>query len=206
MFIIRFGCQNPGRNFWIDVLRRCHIALQKKSIRPPVRSTNDKANVNQGIRALKVRVIGPEGDQMGIMDTRAAVERARELGFDLVEVSPNADPPVVKIMDFGKFRYEQDKKKQEAKKKQAVVQLKEIKFRPKTAENDLQTKVGHIRKFIEKKNKVKVTVTFRGREITMSSMGKELLLRVVEETQDVAQVEQEAKFEGRTMNMVLGPR
>lgn len=153
-----------------------------------------------------MRVIGPEGDQMGIMDTRAAVERAQELGFDLVEVSPNADPPVVKIMDFGKFRYEQDKKKQEAKKKQAVVQLKEIKFRPKTAENDLQTKVGHIRKFIEKKNKVKVTVTFRGREITMSSMGKELLLRVVEETQDVALVEQEAKFEGRTMNMVLGPR
>lgn len=143
---------------------------------------------------------------MGIMDTRAAVERAQELGFDLVEVSPNADPPVVKIMDFGKFRYEQDKKKQEAKKKQAVVQLKEIKFRPKTAENDLQTKVGHIRKFIEKKNKVKVTVTFRGREITMSGMGKELLQRVVNETQDVAQIEQEAKFEGRTMNMVLGPR
>lgn len=192
--------------FLNDDLRRCHIALQKKSTRPPVRSNNDKTSVNQGIKAPQVRVIGPEGDQMGIMDTRAAIERAQGLGFDLVEVSPNADPPVVKIMDFGKFRYEQDKKKQEAKKKQAVVQLKEIKFRPKTAENDLQTKVGHIRKFIEKKNKVKVTVMFRGREITMSNMGKELLARVVEETQDVAQVEQEAKFEGRTMNMVLGPR
>lgn len=201
------GAKSSDRNFFLnDDLRRCHIALQKKSTRPPVRSNNDKTSVNQGIKSPQVRVIGSEGDQLGIMDTRAAIERAQELGFDLVEVSPNADPPVVKIMDFGKFRYEQDKKKQEAKKKQAVVQLKEIKFRPKTAENDLQTKVGHIRKFIEKKNKVKVTVMFRGREITMSNMGKELLMRVVEETQDVAQVEQEAKFEGRTMNMVLGPR
>lgn len=154
----------------------------------------------------EVRVIGPEGDQMGIMPTKAAIERAQAMGFDLVEVSPNAEPPVCKIMDYGKYRFEQDKKKQEAKKKQAVVQLKEIKFRPKTAENDLQTKVGHIRKFIEKKNKVKITVMFRGREITMSDMGKELLLRVVELTNDVAQVEQEAKFEGRTMNMVLGPK
>lgn len=181
--------------------------MQKKSTRPqqPTRSS-DKTNINQDIRAPQVRVIGPEGDQMGILDTKAAIMRAQELGYDLVEVSPNAEPPVVKIMDFGKFRYEQDKKKQEAKKKQTVVQLKEIKFRPKTAENDLQTKVGHIRKFIEKKNKVKVTVMFRGREITMSNMGKALLTRVAEETADIAQIEQEAKFEGRTMNMVLGPR
>lgn len=195
------------RYFLTDDPRRCHIALQKKSTRPqqPTRSS-DKTNINQDIRAPQVRVIGPEGDQMGILDTKAAIMRAQELGYDLVEVSPNAEPPVVKIMDFGKFRYEQDKKKQEAKKKQTVVQLKEIKFRPKTAENDLQTKVGHIRKFIEKKNKVKVTVMFRGREITMSNMGKALLTRVAEETADIAQIEQEAKFEGRTMNMVLGPR
>lgn len=126
--------------------------------------------------------------------------------LDLVEVSPNVTPPVCKIMDYGKFKYEQTKKAQEAKKKQASFQIKEIKLRPKTGEHDLFTKIRHIKEFIEKKDKVKVTVVFRGREITMSEQAKELLAKIVSETAEVTTVESEAKFEGRAMVMVLSPK
>lgn len=131
---------------------------------------------------------------------------AGDHGLDLVEVSPNANPPVCKIMDYGRFKYETDKKKQEAKKRQSTFQVKEIKVRPKTGDHDLETKIGHIRKFISKKNKVKVTCVFRGREITLSSLGRELLKRIAEETEDVAAVEQMPKFEGRSMFIVLAPK
>jgi translation initiation factor IF-3 len=123
-----------------------------------------------------------------------------------VEVSPNANPPVCKIMDYGRYRYEQTKKKQEAKKKQSTFQLKEIKVRPKTGEHDLQVKIGHIKKFLEKKDKVKVSVVFRGREITLSELGKTVLERIVEETKETAMLEQEPKFEGRILVMVLAPK
>jgi translation initiation factor IF-3 len=123
-----------------------------------------------------------------------------------VEVSPNANPPVCKIMDYGRYRYEQTKKKQEAKKKQSTFQLKEIKVRPKTGEHDLQVKIGHIKKFIEKKDKVKVSVIFRGREITLSDLGMTVLERIVEETKEIAMLEQEPKFEGRILVMVLAPK
>jgi translation initiation factor IF-3 len=123
-----------------------------------------------------------------------------------VEVSPNAKPPVCKIMDYGRYRYEQTKKKQEAKKKQSTFQLKEIKVRPKTGDHDLQVKIGHIKKFIGNKDKVKVSVMFRGREITLSELGKAVLQKVIEETEEVAMVEQEPKFEGRTLVMVLTPK
>jgi translation initiation factor IF-3 len=123
-----------------------------------------------------------------------------------VEVSPNANPPVCKIMDYGRYRYEQTKKKQEAKKKQSTFQLKEIKVRPKTGEHDLQVKIGHIKKFLDKKDKVKVTVMFRGREITLSELGRAVLDRIVEETKEVATLEQEPKFEGRILVMVLAPK
>jgi len=123
-----------------------------------------------------------------------------------VEVSPNANPPVCKIMDYGRYRYEQTKKKQEAKKKQSTFQLKEIKVRPKTGEHDLQVKIGHIKKFIEKKDKVKVSVIFRGREITLSDLGMAVLERIVEETKEIAMLEQEPKFEGRILVMVLAPK
>ena len=125
--------------------------------------------------------------------------------MDLVEVSPNARPPVCKIMDYGRYKYQQTKKRQEAKKKQSTFQVKEIKLRPKTGEHDLQTKIGHIRRFIDKKDKVKVTVLFRGREITLTQRGRELLKKVAEETADVTVVEQMPKFEGRTMIMILAP-
>lgn len=124
----------------------------------------------------------------------------------MVEISPNANPPVCKIMDYGRYKYEQTKKKQEAKKKQTTFQVKEIKVRPKTGEHDLQTKLGHIRKFIEKKDKVKVTVIFRGREITLSNLGRDVLQRMAEEVEDIAVVEQYPKFEGRTMFMILAAK
>lgn len=143
---------------------------------------------------------------MGIVSASQAKAAAAESGLDLVEVSPNANPPVCKIMDYGRFKYEQTKKLQEAKKKQTTFQIKEIKVRPKTGEHDLMVKIGHIKRFIEKKDKVKVTVMFRGREITLSEQGREILGLIASETEDFAVVEQEPKFEGRTMMMVLAPK
>jgi translation initiation factor IF-3 len=153
-----------------------------------------------------VRVIEPDGNQLGILSIQDALDAASKAGLDLVEVSPNANPPVCKIMDYGRYKYEQTKKQQEAKKKQSAFQLKEIKVRPKTGEHDLQTKLGHIRKFIERRDKVKVTVMFRGREITLSARGRELLMRIATEVEEIAVVEQAPKFEGRTMMMILAPR
>jgi translation initiation factor IF-3 len=137
---------------------------------------------------------------------REALAAAGEFGLDLVEVSPNAKPPVCKIMDYGRYKYEQTKKQQEAKKKQTTFQVKEIKVRPKTGEHDLQTKLGHIKKFLDRKDKVKVTVMFRGREIALADRGRELLAQISTEVQDLATIEQEPKFEGRTMIMVLSPK
>lgn len=151
-------------------------------------------------------MIDPDGNQIGVIPTPEALKAAMDFGLDLVEVSPNARPPVCKIMDYGKYKYELTKKQQEAKKKQSSFQLKEIKIRPKTGDHDLQVKVGHIKKFLEKKDKVRVTVIFRGREITLSDRGKELLGQVAETVSDISTVEQFPKFEGRTMVMVLAPR
>ena len=162
--------------------------------------------MNQYIKAKEVRVIDPEGNQIGIIPLSRALSAAAEFGLDLVEVSPNADPPVCKIMDYGRYKYEQTKKKQVAKKKQSTFQIKEIKVRPKTGEHDLQVKIGHIRKFLERKDKVKVSVLFRGREITLAERGMELLLRISHEVEDITHVEQEPKFEGRIIVMVLAPK
>jgi translation initiation factor IF-3 len=131
---------------------------------------------------------------------------AAESGLDLVEVSPNAVPPVCKIMDYGRYKYEQTKKLQEAKKKQTTFQIKEIKVRPKTGEHDLLVKIGHIKRFIDRKDKIKVTVVFRGREITLSEQGREILDTIARETEEIAIVEQEPRFEGRTMVMILSPK
>ena len=151
-------------------------------------------------------MIDPDGNQLGILPIKDALAAAAEFGLDLVEVSPTAKPPVCKIMDHGRFKYEQTKKQQEAKKKQTTFQIKEIKVRPKTGEHDLQTKLGHIRKFLDRKDKVKVTVMFRGREIALSDKGRELLQQIATEVEEIAAVEQYPKFEGRTMIMVLSPK
>jgi translation initiation factor IF-3 len=180
-----------------------NIALPKRPQRP---NRSNNVNINQRIRAREVRVIDPDAEQIGIIPTKEALAAAADAGLDLVEVSPNAKPPVCKIMDYGRYRYEQTKKKQEAKKKQSTFQLKEIKVRPKTGEHDLQVKIAHIKKFIGNKDKVKVSVIFRGREITLSELGRTVLQRIIEETEEVAMVEQNPKFEGRILVMVLSPK
>lgn len=179
------------------------IAIIRRPFRP---NRSDKTRVNQSIRAKEVRVIDPEGKQIGIIPTKEALATADDFGLDLVEVSPNANPPVCKIMDYGRYRYEQTKKKQEAKKKQSTFQVKEIKIRPKTGEHDLQVKINHIKKFIAKKDKVKVSVLFRGREITLRQLGEDLLKRIEAETEEIAAVEQSPRFDNRTLVMVLSPK
>ncbi len=166
----------------------------------------DRTNINQEIRARQVRTIDPEGRQLGILPIEQALAAAAEFGLDLVEVSPNADPPVCKIMDYGRYRYEQTKKKQEAKKKQSSFRVKEIKVRPKTGPHDLEVKTGRIREFLAKKDKVKVTVMFRGREISLTQMGMDLLQKIAASLEDVAAVEQAPKFDNRTLFMVLTPK
>ena len=160
---------------------------------------------NEQIRARELRVIGPEGEQLGILQRNDALSQAKELGLDLVEVAAQADPPVCRIMDYGKFKYEQQKKKQEAKKRQTVVQIKEIKVRPKTDDHDYDTKVRHIRRFLEDGDRCKVTVFFRGREIVHKDRGQAILERIVVDTKDIAKVDQEPRAEGRTLQMLLAP-
>jgi translation initiation factor IF-3 len=165
-----------------------------------------KVRINHKIRAPKVRAISAEGEQLGIIDLSDALRRSEEVGLDLVEVAPNADPPVCKIMDYGKYRYEESKKDHERKKKQATVVLKEVKLRPKTEAHDLLYKAKNLLTFLEEKCKVKVTVMFRGREITHPEQARVLLDKLLEIVGDAAVVEQPAKFEGRNMIMVLGPK
>lgn len=166
----------------------------------------DTTNVNEQIRAEEVRIIGSEGEQIGVLPLKEALKRAEESGMDLVEVSPNASPPVCKIMDYGKFKYERTKQLQEAKKKQKGYQIKEIKVRPKTEAHDLETKVKNIEKFISKNDKVKITLVFRGREIILKEQGQKILEKLVEMTEDFAQVEQPPKYEGKVVTMLLSPK
>lgn len=167
---------------------------------------DDGVRRNELIHAREVRVIGAEGEQLGILQRNEAIAMAREIGCDLVEVSSNATPPVCRIMDYGKFKYEQQKKKQDAKKRQAVVQVKEIKVRPKTDEHDYETKLKHIRSFLEDGDRCKVTVFFRGREIVHKDRGLEILERIVKDLEDVGKVEQEPRAEGRTLQMLVVPK
>ena len=164
------------------------------------------APVNSEIRAANVRVIAENGGQLGIFPLNQALTLAREEGLDLVEVAPNLDPPVCRIMDYGKYRYQQTKKTHEAKKKRTIIQVKEVKIRPKTEEHDFQFKLRNIRKFLMKKNKTKVSLLFRGREIQYVEAARNILIRVIEETKDLATVEQSPKLEGRNMTMVLSPK
>jgi len=151
-------------------------------------------------------LIDEDGSQLGVMSLRDALAKAEDRGLDLVEVAPHAKPPVCRIMDYGKFKYEQSKKAQEAKKKQTFIQVKEIKMRPRTDVHDLNVKKKKIRQFLEAGNKVKVTVRFRGREIVHSGQGAEVLKKIADEMSDIAVPEHMATMEGRTMNMILAPK
>jgi translation initiation factor IF-3 len=157
------------------------------------------------IRSREVRTIGPEGDQLGILTIERALAMAEELELDLVEVAPLARPPVCKIMDYGRFKYHQAKKAQEAKKHQTVIQVKEVKVRPKTEEHDFQVKLKKIQEFLAEGDKVKVTVMFRGREVTLPERGLEQLHKMLAQLEEVAKVEQQPRMEGRTMFMLLAP-
>jgi translation initiation factor IF-3 len=162
--------------------------------------------VNQRIRVPDVRVVMDDGEQKGIMSTRDALALAQEVGLDLVEIAPKSHPPVCRIMDYGKFKYEQAKKKKQAKKHASTVELKEIKFRPKTEEHDMDFKTKHVRRFLEDGNKCRLVIAFRGREITHPETGRAVLNKVVEATQDIATVEVQPNMEGRRMVMILAPR
>jgi translation initiation factor IF-3 len=162
--------------------------------------------LNENITYPQVRVIDQEGEQAGIMTSGEALKRAQEAGFDLVEVSPNAEPPVCRIMDFGKFRFENSKQKQGAKKKQKRTQVKEIKFRPRTEIGDYNVKLSKLRKFLENGDKTKVTMRFRGREFAHQELGMNLLKRVVADLEEISNVEQMPGMEGRQMVMLLGPK
>jgi translation initiation factor IF-3 len=161
--------------------------------------------VNHQIRISPVRVIDEDGEQLGILEVHAARQIAEERGLDLVEVAPTARPPVCKIMDYGKYKYEQAKREKEAKKKQHQTLVKEMKFRPKIDDHDYDFKVSHVREFLEKGDKTKLTIMFRGREMMHQEFGLAILQRVKEDLADISSVEQEPKTEGRNMTMVLAP-
>jgi len=161
--------------------------------------------VNRQIRVPEIRLIDQDGNNVGVVDPNDAVTMAEEAGLDLVEISPNAKPPVCKIMDFGKFKYEQQKKAAEAKKKQKVIDVKEVKFRPNIDTHDYDVKMRALTKFLGEGDKVKVTLRFRGREMAHQELGRELLNRVAEDIEDKGKVESMPRMEGRQMTMVIAP-
>lgn len=158
------------------------------------------------IRVSEVRVIDHNGQQLGVMPIGEALKRAREVGLDLVEISPQASPPVCKILDYGKFKYTQKKRAHEAKKKQVVVKLKEVKMRPSTDEHDFQFKLRHIKRFLAEGDKAKVTVVFKGREVAYIDRGRAVMKRIIEEVKNEGKVEHPPSMEGRAMIMVLAPQ
>ncbi|OGP82245.1 MAG: translation initiation factor IF-3 [Deltaproteobacteria bacterium RBG_16_58_17] len=162
--------------------------------------------INREIRSSSVRVIDVEGNQLGVISLADALAEAAKAGLDLVEVSPTAAPPVCRIMDYGKFRYQQSKKVQISKKSQTVIQVKEIRLRPKTEEHDLEVKIKHIRKFLEQRNKVKITMMFRGREIAYTELGRKIMEDIKETLADGAAIDQHPRLEGRNMIMILSPK
>ncbi|MEE4118709.1 MAG: translation initiation factor IF-3 [Paracoccaceae bacterium] len=186
----------PNHRRMIAIARRPHNA-------PPTRETGPR--VNGRIRAPEIRLIGPDGQNVGVVKPERALELAEQVGLDLVEISPNATPPVCKIMDFGKFKYEQQKREAEAKKKQKTIEVKEVKFRPNTDSHDYDVKMRNVTRFLEAGDKVKVTLRFRGREMAHQNLGRDLLERVAEDVKTLGKVENMPKMEGRQMVMMIGP-
>jgi translation initiation factor IF-3 len=189
-----FFVQQPGE--LRTIARRPHSA-------PPTRDTGPR--VNDRIRAQEIRLIGAEGENLGVLHPDRARQLAEDAGLDLVEISPNATPPVCKIMDFGKFKYEQQKKESEARKKQKTIDVKEIKFRPNTDTHDYDVKMRSVLKFLQGGDKVKVTLRFRGREMAHTELGRQLLERVAEDVNEFGKVEAIPKIEGRQMVMMINP-
>ncbi|MGI6111208.1 MAG: translation initiation factor IF-3 [Bilifractor sp.] len=169
-------------------------------------SRGNDVQINGQIRDPQVRVIGQDGEQLGVMSSREALQRAQDAGVDLVKVSPMADPPVCKIIDFGKYRYEQARRKKEARRKQHIVDIKEVRMTPNIDTNDLNTKISAARKFLEKGDKVKVTIRFRGREMAHMNASRPTLENFAKQLEDIAVIEKQPKIEGRNMSIVLGQK
>jgi translation initiation factor IF-3 len=170
--------------------------------RPPERDTT---RINERIRVPKVRLIGADGEQLGIVETAEAMRRAQEADLDLVEVAPNSKPPVTRLLDYSKYKYEQEQKQKAARKHQQQVNVREIKLRPKIADHDYETKKGHVERFLRHRNKVKITIMFRGREQAHPERGRNLLQRLFEDLDGLATIESEPLQEGRNMSMMLAP-
>ncbi|MGJ8624351.1 MAG: translation initiation factor IF-3 [Yoonia sp.] len=194
VYFTQYVNSNKARNKTIG--RRPHNA-------PPQRETGPR--INDRIRSAEIRLIGADGENVGVVTPERAMVMADEAGLDLVEISPNANPPVCKIMDYGKFKYETQKKEAEARKKQKIIEIKEVKFRPNTDSHDYEVKMRNVFKFLENGDKVKITLRFRGREMAHQQLGRELLERVAEDTKDTGKVENFPKMEGRQMVMLIGP-
>ncbi len=171
-----------------------------------IQDTTKRVRVNRQIRISPLRVIAADGSQMGILDLETALTTAEAQGLDLVEVAPLARPPVVRIMDYGKFKFEQSKQARQAKKKQHIILLKEVKYRPGIDDHDFDTKTRHARRFLEEGNKVKVTMMFRGRQVAHPELGRKVLDQVSAELADICKVEADAKLEGKNMTMILAPK
>jgi translation initiation factor IF-3 len=183
--------------------KRIHTIARRPHNAPPTRDTGPR--INDRINAPEIRLIGAEGENVGVVTPARAIEMAEEAGLDLVEISPNASPPVCKIMDFGKFKYETQKKEAEARKKQKIIEVKEVKFRPNTDVHDYDVKMRNVMKFLENGDKVKVTLRFRGREMAHQDLGRNLLERVATDVEEIGKVENMPKMEGRQMVMMIGP-
>ena len=176
----------------------------RRTVEPPSRPV-PQARINDHIRASQVRLIDDDGSQLGIKPTKEAMQYAFDKGLDLVEVASQADPPVARVMDYGKYRYEQEQKAKLARKHQTQINVKEIKLRPKIGIHDYNTKKGHVERFLNQRAKVKVTIMFRGRETSHPERGRDLLMRLAEDVQEIGQVESQPLLDGRNMVMVLGP-
>ncbi|MFN3208873.1 MAG: translation initiation factor IF-3 [Roseovarius sp.] len=170
---------------------------------PPTRDTGPR--INDKIRVPEIRLIGADGENVGVVTPERAMGMAEEAGLDLVEISPNANPPVCKIMDYGKYKYEQQKRESEARKKQKVIEVKEVKFRPNTDTHDYDVKMRNVFRFLENGDKVKITLRFRGREMAHQDLGRDLLHRVADDIKEIGKVENMPKMEGRQMIMIIAP-
>lgn len=179
--------------------------MRRTTIAAPLNPKKDQVRVNEAIRAPQVRVIDDEGQMLGVYTVPDAIRLAKERGLDLLEISPNAEPPVCKIVDYGKFKYEKKKKVQEAKKKQIVIQVKEVQLRPQIEEHDLEYKTNNIKRFLQEGDKAKVSVMFRGREIAYVDHGHKLLSRLIEQVKEVGMVEAPPKLEGKRLTVIFAP-
>ena len=201
------GLWRAGLVFILRARRNCsrtHTIARRPHNAPPQRETGPR--INDRIRSPEIRLIGADGENVGVVTPARAMQMAEEAGLDLVEISPNAEPPVCKIMDFGKFKYETQKREAEARKKQHVIEIKEIKFRPGTDIHDYDVKMRSVMKFLEEGDKVKVTLRFRGREMAHQQLGLELLNRVSGDVGDAGKIESMPRLEGRQMVMMIGPK